>query len=94
MPCDFAAERCGNVIMSGIEAYLLFLKRLFMPHNIGTIDRIVRSIAGSILILLAILNVIGWWGWLGIMPIMSAILRYTPVYGLLGITTDKRSKQP
>jgi len=60
-----------------------------MQRNIGTTDRIIRTAVGSALIVLAVLNVIGWWGWLGIVPILSAVFRYTPVYGLLGISTDK-----
>ena len=66
------------------------LQRLAMQQNIGTIDRIIRTVVGSTLIILALLNVIGWWGWLGIVPILSAVFRYTPVYGLLGISTDKK----
>ena len=61
-----------------------------MQQNIGTIDRIIRTVVGSTLIVLALLNVIGWWGWLGIVPILSAVFRYTPVYGLFGISTDKK----
>jgi hypothetical protein len=63
-----------------------------MAHNIGTLDRIIRSIVGLVLILLSILNIIGWWGWLGIVPIISALFRYTPVYSLMGISTDKNTK--
>jgi uncharacterized membrane protein YccC len=66
-----------------------------MQHNIGTIDRIIRTVVGSTLIVLALLNVIGWWGWLGVIPLATGLFRFCPAYPLLGITscasTDKGS---
>lgn len=58
-----------------------------MKANVGTVDRALRILAGSLLILLALLNVIGPWGWLGLIPIATGTLRFCPAYALLGLRT-------
>ena len=56
-----------------------------MNANVGTIDRALRIFAGSLLILLTLLNVIGAWGWIGLVPIATGVLRFCPAYTLLGL---------
>jgi hypothetical protein len=46
-----------------------------------------RVFAGSLLILLALLNVIGPWGWIGLVPIATGVLRFCPAYTVLGLRT-------
>ncbi len=58
-----------------------------MKANVGTVDRALRILAGSLLILLALLNVIGPWGWLGLIPIATGIFRFCPAYTVLGLRT-------
>lgn len=58
-----------------------------MKVNIGTIDRILRLIVGLVLIVLALTGTIGWWGWIGLVPLLTAIFRFCPAYGLLGISS-------
>ncbi len=58
-----------------------------MKANVGTVDRALRILAGSLLILLSLLNVIGPWGWLGLIPIATGTLRFCPAYTLLGLRT-------
>ncbi len=58
-----------------------------MKANVGTVDRALRILAGSLLILLTLLNVIGPWGWLGLIPIATGTLRFCPAYTLLGLRT-------
>jgi hypothetical protein len=41
--------------------------------------------AGSLLILLALLNVIGSWGWIGLLLIATGLLRFCPAYTVLGL---------
>lgn len=63
-----------------------------MTKNVGTIDRLLRLIAGSLLIAYA-LNLIapdtGYnaWGWIGVIPIVTALVSFCPAYRLLGIRT-------
>ena len=56
-------------------------------RNVGNTDRALRVFAGSLLILLALLNVIGPWGWIGLVPIATGLLRVCPAYTVLGLRT-------
>ncbi|CAM4322082.1 DUF2892 domain-containing protein [Kerstersia similis] len=58
-----------------------------MKTNVGGLDRILRVILGLVLIILAASGVIGWWGWLGILPLLTGLVRYCPLYPLLGLST-------
>lgn len=58
-----------------------------MTPNEGTLDRILRVIAGLVLIALAATGTVGWWGYLGVVPLLTGAVGYCPVYSLLGIKT-------
>jgi len=58
-----------------------------MKKNEGKIDRIVRVVAG-----LAILTQVFWglqtpWAFIGLVPLITGILGFCPLYRLLGIST-------
>lgn len=55
--------------------------------NVGGIDRILRIVAGLLLIALTLMGVIGVWGWIGIVPLATGLLRTCPIYSLLGFNT-------
>lgn len=65
-----------------------------MKSNVGGIDRILRVLVGLVLIALAATNTIGWWGWLGVIPLLTGLVSFCPLYTLLGLNTCpiKRSK--
>ena len=56
-----------------------------MKANVGSTDRALRILAGSLLILLSLLGVIGAWGWVGLIPIATGALRFCPAYTVLGL---------
>ncbi|MDH4115688.1 MAG: DUF2892 domain-containing protein [Burkholderiaceae bacterium] len=58
-----------------------------MKTNVGGIDRILRIVAGLVLIALTLMGVIGVWGWIGVVPLATGLLRTCPVYSLLGMST-------
>jgi len=58
--------------------------------NIGAIDRIGRLVIGIALILGAALGYIGLWGYIGIIPLVTALVRWCPLYTLLGLNTGKK----
>ena len=62
-----------------------------MLQNVGTVDRVIRIAAGLGLIGAAMLGYIGPWGWIGVVPLLTALVRFCPLYPLLGISTCKRS---
>ncbi|MEQ9490564.1 MAG: DUF2892 domain-containing protein [Alphaproteobacteria bacterium] len=61
-----------------------------MKTNIGTIDRILRLVAGAILISLVFVGPQTQWGYIGIIPILTALVGFCPAYRLLGIRTCRR----
>jgi hypothetical protein len=63
-----------------------------MKVNVGSIDRVVRILAGLVLIGLAVAGTIGPWGYIGILPLVTGFLRICPAYSLLGINTCATSK--
>jgi len=58
-----------------------------MRPNVGTIDRLVRIIAGLALITLAALGKVGGWGYIGFVPLATGLFRFCPAYTLLGLRT-------
>ena len=63
-----------------------------MKTNVGNIDRILRIVAGLVLIALAATGIIGIWGWIGIVPLLTGIFRFCPAYALLGMSTCPTKK--
>jgi hypothetical protein len=55
--------------------------------NVGTLDRIIRIVLGITLIALAYTGVIGAWGYIGVIPLATGLLKWCPLYTLLGIQT-------
>lgn len=58
-----------------------------MNANVGMLDRALRIGGGLVLIVAAATGVIGAWGWIGVVPLATGLLRFCPVYPLLGINT-------
>jgi len=67
-------------------------KEFKMKINVGSIDRILRIIAGLALIALTATGIIGVWGWIGIVPLLTGIFKFCPAYTLLGINTCPAKK--
>lgn len=63
---------------------------ILVTTNVGTIDRVLRVIAGLALIAMALGYIPGYqsvWGWIGIIPLVTGIVGTCPVYSLLGMNT-------
>ena len=63
-----------------------------MKANIGTIDRVVRILAGLVLIGLAFTGTIGVWGYVGVVLLLTGVVRVCPAYSILGINTCSTGK--
>jgi hypothetical protein len=63
-----------------------------MKANIGTIDRVVRILAGLVLIGLAFSGTIGVWGYVGVVLLLTGVVRVCPAYSILGVKTCSTSK--
>lgn len=64
-----------------------------MKINVGSMDRILRIIAGLALIALTAAGIIGVWGWIGVVPLLTGIFRFCPAYTLLGVSTCPMDKK-
>lgn len=64
-----------------------------MKTNVGSIDKILRIVVGLALILLAAFHVIGWWGYIGVVPLLTALFNFCPVYTLIGLNTKGKSAE-
>ena len=57
-----------------------------MKANVGSVDRIVRGVAGVGLIAWAVTGG-PVWAWIGVVPLGTAIIRWCPAYVPFGIST-------
>jgi len=71
-----------------------------MIKNVGSTDRLIRLIAGVILIIIAVPSLagmaflgLGGWAWLiglvGVVLLATALLNFCPAYTLIGVNTCK-----
>ncbi len=62
-----------------------------MTTNEGTLDRVLRVVAGLVLIAFALglfgADYTSVWGWIGIVPLATGVIGWCPAYSLLGIKT-------
>jgi hypothetical protein len=63
-----------------------------MNANVGGIDRILRIVAGLVLIGLTVTGTIGMWGWLGVVPLATGAIGWCPPYAILGFNTCAMKK--
>jgi len=64
-------------------------KESTMTHNVGSVDRAIRIIAGLVLIGLATTGTIGVWGYIGVVPLATGLIGWCPAYLPFGIKTCK-----
>lgn len=66
-----------------------------MDRNVGTVDRVLRIIAG--LALLSLLFILEgnarWFGLIGLVPLLTASLSWCPLYTLFGIRTCRVARR-
>lgn len=60
-----------------------------MNKNVGSFDRALRVIAGLALLSLVVLldSPTRWWGLLGLVPLVTGLVSFCPLYTLLGINS-------
>ncbi len=65
-----------------------------MTKNIGKIDKWIRIVLGIALLsmLLWVPGGLKWLGLIGLIPLVTALIGFCPLYSLLGISTNKESK--
>jgi hypothetical protein len=63
-----------------------------MTSNVGGADRIIRILAGLVLIGLAATGTVGWWGWLGVILLATGAIGWCPPYAIFGFNTCSTKK--
>lgn len=58
-----------------------------MLHNVGSLDRVIRVVAGLALIGATLYGAIGPWGWIGVVPLATGLFRFCPAYLPFGLST-------
>lgn len=58
-----------------------------LPHNVGTVDRLVRAVLGLALLGLVFFGPRTPWGLLGLVPLLTALVGSCPLYTALGLRT-------
>lgn len=58
-----------------------------LATNVGGVDRVLRIVAGLVLLALGAFGPLGWWGLVGLVPLATGLMRTCPAYSLLGVST-------
>ena len=63
-----------------------------MNANVGGIDKILRIVAGLVLIGLAIIGIGAPWTWIGVVPLATGLMGWCPAYSIFGVNTCPMKK--
>ncbi|MBO6852946.1 MAG: DUF2892 domain-containing protein [Marivivens sp.] len=58
-----------------------------MTRNEGTLDRVVRVVLGLVLLSLVFTGPQTAWGWIGIVPLVTGLVGFCPLYRIFGVST-------
>ncbi len=60
-----------------------------MKANVGGVDKILRIVVGlGLLSLILILEGnVRWWGLVGLVPLLTGLVNFCPLYALIGVNT-------
>ena len=58
-----------------------------MIQNERSLDRVARVLIGSVLLTLVVAGPHSWLGLLGIVPLLTGLVGFCPLYRLLGVST-------
>ena len=60
-----------------------------MKINVGSTERMLRVITGIIIIGVGVYYQ-SWWGVIGVVPLLTGLFRFCPLYSILGMNTCQR----
>ena len=63
-----------------------------MKSNVGGIDKVLRIVVGAGLIGATVAGFLPVWGYIGVVPLLTGLLGWCPLYPLLGINTCPNKK--
>ena len=65
-----------------------------MSHNINALDRGIRIVLGLALLSLFAFGSKTGWGLVGLVPLITGVFGFCPIYRLLGISTCTSPRKP
>ena len=64
-----------------------------MIRNIGPVDRTIRVVAGIVVLSLVFVGPQTPWGYLGLLPLLTGLSGYCPIYQLAHINTNRPAQR-
>ena len=61
-----------------------------MKANVGGIDKVLRIILGIVLISLVFVGPKTPWGWIGLVPLLTGLFNFCPLYSVIGFSSCKK----
>jgi hypothetical protein len=61
-------------------------------QNVGGIDKVLRIIVGLALIAIVFVGPQTPWGWIGVIPLVTGLFGFCPLYKLIGVNTCPLNK--
>ena len=58
-----------------------------MKKNVGSVDRALRIVLGLGLLSLTVVGPQTPWGFIGVVPLLTGVLSFCPLYPLVGLNT-------
>lgn len=60
-----------------------------MKSNVGGVDKILRIVVGLGLLSLVLIleGPARWWGLVGLVPLLTGVVNFCPLYALIGVST-------
>lgn len=63
-----------------------------MKTNESMLDRVIRVIAGVVLLALVFVGPQTAWGWIGLIPLVTGLVGFCPLYKIFGLSTCPLNK--
>ena len=60
--------------------------------NVGSADSVFRVIVGVVLIAMVFYGPKSAWGWIGLVPLVTGLFRFCPLYGICKFSTRNEDK--
>lgn len=63
-----------------------------MKQNVGSVDRVIRIV---IAVIVAVIGIVfqSWWGLLALLPLLTAVVGFCPLYLPFGISTKGKAAE-
>lgn len=82
----------SGVALGRLRTLVLDPKPQAPMQNVGGIDRVLRVLVGIVLIALVFVGPKTNWGYIGIVPLLTGVFSFCPLYTALGIKTCKQAE--